>query len=284
MCPNQKQMRKIVHISDVHFGTADPAVVEIVVAKVTEISPDVVVVSGDLTQRAKSAEFKQARAFLDRLPRPQIVVPGNHDVPLYNVVDRFLRQLAKFEKYITKDLTPTFIDIEIAVVGVNTARSLTIKGGRINSEQIEYIQDQFRSLSDKMLKVVVTHHPFDLPDGHDEDDVVGHAEKAMPMIAECGGDVFLAGHLHVSNIETTANRYKLDNGKVALIIQAGTATSARVRGEPHSFNSIEFEHPWLRIERLECRSVADGFLPAEHKIFRQTKNGWERIDRETMNL
>ncbi|MFT3746410.1 MAG: metallophosphoesterase family protein [Pyrinomonadaceae bacterium] len=277
-------MRKIVHLSDVHFGTADPAVTELVVSKINEIGPHVVVVSGDLTQRAKSEEFKQARAFLDRLPRPQIVVPGNHDVPLYNVVDRFLRKLDKYEKYITSDLTPTFIDEEIAIVGINTARSLTIKGGRISDEQIAYVQDHFRPLPDNMLKVVVTHHPFDLPDGHDEEDVVGHAERAMPMIADCGGDVFLAGHLHVSNIETTAKRYNLDNGRVALIIQAGTATSARVRGEPHSFNTIEFEHPWLRIERLECRSITDGFQPAEHKIYKQTNRGWERISRETMNL
>ncbi len=277
-------MRKVVHISDVHFGTADAAMVELVVARINEISPDVLVVSGDLTQRAKSEEFKQARGFLDRLPKPQIVVPGNHDVPLFNVVDRFLRKFEKYEKYITSDLTPTFIDDEIAIVGVNTARSLMIKGGRISNEQIEYIQAQFCGLNDKMLKIVVTHHPFDLPEGHTADDVVGHAEKAMPLIADCGGDVFLAGHLHVSNIETTAKRYTLDNGRVALIIQAGTATSVRVRGEPHSFNTIEFEHPWLRIERLECRDVAKGFLPAEHKIYRQTAEGWERISRETMNL
>jgi 3',5'-cyclic AMP phosphodiesterase CpdA len=277
-------MRKIVHISDVHFGTADPAMVELVVARVNALAPDVLIVSGDLTQRAKTKEFKQARAFLDRMPFPQIVVPGNHDVPLYNVVDRFLHQLDKYEKFITSDLLPTFIDDEIAVVGVSTARSFTIKGGRISDEQIGFIQEQFRGLHENMLKIVVTHHPFDLPDGHDEDDVVGHAEKAMPMIADCGGDVFLAGHLHVSNIETTAKRYTLDNGRIALIIQAGTATSARVRGEPHSFNTIEFDHPWLRIERLECRDVAKGFLPAEHKIYRQTENGWERISRETMTL
>jgi 3',5'-cyclic AMP phosphodiesterase CpdA len=277
-------MRKIVHISDVHFGTADPAMVELVVARVNALAPDVLIVSGDLTQRAKTKEFKQARAFLDRMPFPQIVVPGNHDVPLYNVVDRFLHQLDKYEKFITSDLLPTFIDDEIAVVGVSTARSFTIKGGRISDEQIGFIQEQFRGLHENMLKIVVTHHPFDLPDGHDEDDVVGHAEKAMPMIADCGGDVFLAGHLHVSNIETTAKRYTLDNGRIALIIQAGTATSARVRGEPHSFNTIEFDHPWLRVERLECRDVAKGFLPAEHKIYRQTENGWERISRETMTL
>ncbi len=274
-------MRRIVHLSDVHFGTEDRAVSELVVTKINEISPNLVVVSGDLTQRAKSKEFRHARVFLDRLPKPQIVVPGNHDIPLYNIVNRFLKKLDKYERYITSDLTPTFIDQEIAVIGVNTARSLTIKGGRINDEQIDYIRSRFTGLSDEMLKVVVTHHPFDLPEGHSEDDVVGHAEKAMPMIADCGGDVFLAGHLHVSNIETTAKRYHLNNGRVALIIQAGTATSARVRGEPHSFNIIEFEHPQLRIERLECRAIAEGFLRAEYKKYRQTSNGWQGYHPET---
>lgn len=270
-------MRKIVHLSDIHFGAENPAIVELVVEKVREISPDVVVVSGDLTQRAKSEEFVQAKSFLDRLPVPQIVVPGNHDVPLYNVVDRFLRRLQKYEKFITRDLTPTFVDDEIAIVGVNTARSFTIKGGRINDDQIEFIRSKFGELKDSMLKVVVTHHPFDLPDGHSEDDVVAHAAAAMPLISESGGDVFLAGHLHVSNIETTAKRYPLQNGRIALIIQAGTATSARVRGEAHSFNVIEFEHPTLRISRLECVFVSAGFVTAHENIYKRGIHGWESV-------
>lgn len=271
-------MRKIVHLSDIHFGTTNNAVVDRVIDKINEIGPDVVVVSGDLTQRAKSIEFRQAKAFLDRLPTPQIVVPGNHDVPLYNVFARFFRRLDKFEKYITDDLTPTFIDDEIAIVGVNTARSLTIKGGRINKEQVGYIRSKMGGLSDGMLKIVVTHHPFDLPAGFNEDDIVGRAKMAMPLIADCGGEVFLAGHLHVSNIETTAKRYHLENGRMALVIQAGTATSARVRGEAHSFNLIEFDRPRLRVERLECTSVETGFVPAEHKLYEQGEKGWERSE------
>lgn len=269
-------MRRIVHISDVHFGTADPRIVPLVIEKVRELTPDLVVVSGDLTQRAKKNEFKQARAFLDELPGPQIVVPGNHDVPLYNVFARFFRKLDRFEEYITHDLTPTFIDKEIAVIGVNTARSFTIKGGRITAEQVAYIRSRFDDLDDSMLKVVVTHHPFDLPEGHDRHDVVDNADDAMPVIAESGGDLFLAGHLHVSNIETTAKRYSLPNGRVALIVQAGTATSVRVRGERHSFNVIEFEHPRLSVTRLECQSFSEGFVPAEHDAYNHSTKGWEK--------
>ncbi len=271
-------MRKIVHLSDIHFGTVDYAVLERAVEKVNEIAPDVVVVSGDLTQRAKSSEFIEARAFLDRLPQPQIVIPGNHDVPLYNVFDRFVRKLDKFQKYITDDLTPTHIDEELAIIGINTARSMTIKGGRINDEQVESIRSTLSGLKDEMLKIVVTHHPFDLPDGFDDDDVVGRAKKAMPLIADCGGDVFLAGHLHVSNIETTAKRYKLESGRVALVIQAGTTASVRVRGESHSFNLIEFDHPRLIVQRLECATADIGFLPAEQKIYKQNSFGWEKAE------
>lgn len=271
-------MRRIVHISDVHFGTADPTVAAKAVEKINELTPDIVVCSGDLTQRAKKDEFRKAREFLDALPKPQIVVPGNHDVPLWNVFDRFFRPLEKYKRFITADLSPNYEDDEIAIVGVNTSRSLTIKGGRINEGQIAEIREKFCSLDNAMLKIVVTHHPFDLPDHGDEDDIVGRAEKAMPLIASCGGDVFLAGHLHVSNIETTAKRYRLDDGHLALIVQAGTATSVRVRGEVNSFNLIQWDRPRLRVDRLECENPSAGFSLAEHKLYEQGESGWEKME------
>jgi 3',5'-cyclic AMP phosphodiesterase CpdA len=271
-------MRKIIHLSDVHFGTTDPRVVRQVTEKVTELDPHLVVLSGDLTQRAKSEEFAQAKDFLDSLPGPQIVVPGNHDVPLYNLFDRFFRKLHKFEKYITADLTPTFFDDELAVVGVNTARSMVIKGGRINDEQIEFIKSQLCGLDEKILKVVVTHHPFDLPEDSHHSEVVGNAAEAMPAIAACGGDVLLAGHLHVSHIETTAKRYPLEGGGNALVIQAGTATSTRVRGEAHSFNLIEFEHPRLDITRYESHAVGEPFTPTAKKGYTRGTSGWLKVE------
>ena len=269
-------MRRIVHLSDIHFGRVDIAIVERVVEKVNEIEPHLVVVSGDLTQRARSREFIEARQFLARLPQPQIVVPGTHDVPLYNVFDRFFNSLEKFRRYITDDLRPTFIDEELAVVGVNTARSFVIKGGRINRGQIAYIQEKMCEVDDDALKAVVTHHPFDIPEGRDERDIVGRAHLAVPMIAECGADIFLSGHLHVSNIGSTAKRYRLENGKAALVIQAGTATSVRVRDEAQSFNVLEFDHPDLTIHRLSCPTPHDSFSIAETVEYRHGDNGWER--------
>ena len=271
-------MRRITHLSDVHFGTVDPAAAEFAIAAINRTEPDVVVVSGDLTQRAKSSEFKAAKAFLDRLPHPQIVVPGNHDVPAYNLFARFFSPLTKYKRYSTPDLSPMFFDEELAIVGINTARSLVIKGGRINDEQIECVRDQMCSLSDDILKILVTHHPFDLPENSHHDDVVGRAEIAMPKLAECGGDLLLSGHLHVGHIDTTAKRYPLANGRNALVVQAGTATSTRVRGEPHSFNVIEFDRPELKITRLERRGNESEFVPVETKRYAQAEHGWARLD------
>lgn len=270
-------MRKIAHISDIHFGRADGVVVERLVEKLNETEPHLLVVSGDLTQRARKAQFAEARRFLDRLPMPQIVVPGNHDVPLYNVYDRFMHPLKKYKKFIANDLQPFYADGEMAVAGVNTARSMTIKGGRISKVQVAAIRDKMDGLDEKLLKVVVTHHPFDLPEGFDEDDIVGRAKKAMPLIAECGADVFLAGHLHISHIVHSARRYKLDDGHSALIIQAGTATSKRVRGEENSFNLLEFEHPFLTVKRFQCGVAASGFHLATTEQFMHTERGWARM-------
>ena len=219
-------MRTLVHLSDLHFGRVDATLLEPLIALVARIKPDLVVVSGDLTQRARSVEFAAARRFLDALPSPQIVVPGNHDVPLHNIVDRMLRPLAKFRRHITNELAPIYADDEIAVLGINTARSMVLKNGRINKLQIARVQSVFGRLGHKITKIIVTHHPFDLPEGHGRGDLVGRARLAMETFARCGADLLLAGHFHSSHAGSTAARYQI-MGHAALVVQAGTATSTR---------------------------------------------------------
>ena len=231
-------MRTLVQLSDLHFGRTDPALLQPLVDAVAAIRPDVVVVSGDLTQRAREEEFRAARAFLDRLPKPLVVVPGNHDVPLYRVWERFTSPLGKYRRFVTSDLSPTFVDAEIAVLGINTARSLTFKNGRINEEQMAMIQARFAALPEAVTKIVVTHHPFDLPDTPGAEDIVGRATAAMQVFARCGVDLLLAGHFHTTQSGETSARHPLP-GYSALVVQAGTATSTRGRGESNSFNVIE---------------------------------------------
>ena len=165
---------------------------------IDQLEPHVVVVSGDLSQRARSAEFQAARGYLDSLPGPQIVVPGNHDVPLYNIFSRFLTPLVKYQRYVTDDLSPEYVDDEIAVLGINTARSLTFKDGRVSHEQIAALRERMAALPQGLTRVIVTHHPFDLPDNFDKDDLVDRAPQALQMFSECGVDLLLAGHLHAS--------------------------------------------------------------------------------------
>ena len=270
-------MRTIVHISDIHFGDADDGVVKRLAEKIVELNPDLLVVSGDLTQRARSHQFRDAREFLDGLPGPQLIVPGNHDVPLYNLFGRFFQPLTKFKKYITADLTPAFCDEEIAVFGINTARSLTIKSGRVSEEQVEELLPKLDGTGEKKMKMIVSHHPFDLPEGMDEDDIVGRAKHVMPRLVESGADVFLAGHLHVSHITHSARRYRLENGYSALIIQAGTAASRRERGEENSFNVLELDHPILTVKRFQCGMPEAGFHLATTEQFTRTDFGWGRM-------
>ncbi|HEX8176270.1 MAG TPA: metallophosphoesterase family protein [Pyrinomonadaceae bacterium] len=272
-------MRRLVHLSDLHFGRVDYDVVGPLISTVNEMRPDVVAVSGDLTQRARSHQFVEARKFLDLLPEPQIIVPGNHDVPLYNFVARFTQPLTKYRRHITNDLEPFYADDEVAILGINTARSLTTKYGRINERQIEAIRTRMCSYKDETTKIIVTHHPFDLPEGHDPDELVGRAELAMQALASCGADVLLAGHLHVSHTGQTAKRYKIE-GHSALVISAGTATSTRARGETNSFNLIRINHPYIRVERFSWQPEAARFAPSLAESFEHTKGGWKRLSDE----
>lgn len=268
-------MRTLVHLSDLHFGRVDRALVQPLSQLVGRIRPDVVVVSGDLTQRARTEQFKDARRFLDSLPVPQIVVPGNHDVPLHNVVSRFLHPLDKYRRYITDDLEPFYADDAIAVLGINTARSLTIKHGRINEQQIASARARLCALGADITKIIVTHHPFDLPDSYEDKEIVGRAPMAMEMFASCGADLLLAGHLHVSHTGNTAARYKI-SGHAALVVQAGTCTSTRGRGEANAFNVIRISHPHISIERFNWQPEQGTYLVSTTEYFQHSSDGWLR--------
>ena len=269
-------MRTIVHLSDLHFGRVDTRLLEPLVRSISEISPNLIAVSGDLTQRARAHQFREARAFLDRLPKPQIVVPGNHDIPLHNIYARFVGRLAKYRRYVTDDLQPVYTDHEMMVIGVNTARSLTFKGGRINELQVAGLREKLCARGDDVLKVVVTHHPFDLPEDHDERDLVGRAQMAMATLADCGADLFLAGHLHISHTGHTAKRYNIA-GHSALVVQAGTATSTRGRGEANSFNVVRLDRPRISVERYEWQSSIESFAVAGEENFERSSGGWIRV-------
>jgi 3',5'-cyclic AMP phosphodiesterase CpdA len=265
-------MRTIVHLSDLHFGRLDTRLVAPLLATIRDLAPDLVAVSGDLTQRARRSQFADARAFLASLPCPRLVVPGNHDVPFFDIPRRFLSPLGRYREFIEEDIEPIYADEEIAVLGLNSARSLTFGRGRLNEEQIGRATKRLRDVPADRTRIIVTHHPFDLPDAYGAEHLVGRAKMAMAQFATVGADLFLAGHLHVSHIGQTAERYKIA-GHSALVVQAGTI-STRQRGEPNAFNVLRVNRPNITVARWTWDEARQAFAETSARAFHHTDRGW----------
>ncbi len=259
---------RIAHLSDIHFGAHDPKVVAATEAWLQMRQPDLVIISGDFTQRAKVAQFREASAYINRLRAmgfPVLAVPGNHDVPLYDVARRFLAPLDRYKRYIDSDLCPWFESDSVAVLGINTARSLTIKDGRINHEQMDMIRERFAKVAADKTRILVTHHPlFAMPigKGNELSEAVGQHDDAVEAMTAAGIHVALAGHFHRTYAEAAAKMTEKTGS--ALVIQAGTATSTRFRNnELQSFNWLHVHHH----NDLELQVVAwdgDGFSRGNH--------------------
>lgn len=265
-------MRTIAHVSDLHFGREDPRAVEALVRDLRELAPSLVAVSGDLTQRARRAEFARARAFLDRVDPPKLVVPGNHDVPLFDLVRRFTEPLRRYRMFIEDDLEPVWDDDEVLAIGVNTARSLTWKDGRISYDQMERLRRRFCGGAPGRLHVIVAHHPFSAPSHSPREDVVGRAAKALAALGSCGLDLILSGHLHREFAGDVAGHTV---ARSVLALHAGSAVSVRLRGEANSYNLVRVRDASVEVELRTFQGGA--FVPARRSRFLRTSAGWAAI-------
>jgi len=266
---------RIVHLSDLHFGAHDERLVEAVDWQVDQLKPDLIVISGDFTQRARTEQFHQACEFLEGLRdrgHEVLGVPGNHDVPLYDVLRRFLSPLARYRRFIDETLCP-FIELPgVAVLGINTARSLTFKDGRISRDQVALIRETFSRTASEATRILVTHHPlFALKVGEEVGRAIGRQELALDAIDESGVDMVLAGHNHHASSQDASDLVTRSGG--VLVVQAGTATSTRVREQEQSFNVIDVGEGEARITVYAWKS--DDFRANDEQRYRWQEGRWK---------
>jgi len=268
-------VRTIFHISDVHFGPPHlPAVSDGVIELIEERRPDVVVLSGDLTQRAKPVQFRQAREFVDRIPVPTIVVPGNHDVPLYRFWERIFTPFGAYRKHFGTELEPTYRDDELLVVGINTAFNWTWKDGRITLHRLLEVGEVFEQIPESVFKVVVAHHHLIPPPNFGTQRVLANAYEAIDLFSTCGVDLILSGHLHQAYIGSSEEFYPKGRPPV-VILHSGTTTSSRGRGGEREHNTCN----WIEVGPLSMNVSHLRWHPDRGRFLEQSRHQYPRQER-----
>lgn len=265
---------RILHISDLHFGPPFvQSVAESLLQSLPSLAPDVIVVSGDLTQRAKRQQFEQARAFFDRLPEiPLLVIPGNHDVALWRLFERFFKPHALYREIITPDLNPVVRVGNVVLVGLDsTAPRRTISNGRLDPHQLRHCEEVFATADEDMTRIIVAHHHF--APGHDRvfDIAMPGSRRAIDCFVEQKVEMILGGHLHRSYIGSSLDFFPghhRDRG--VIIVQCGTTTSSRGKGrerDENTFNLIEADSETITVSHYLYLEEAGKFAPFSRHIF-----------------
>jgi 3',5'-cyclic AMP phosphodiesterase CpdA len=263
-------MSVLLHISDTHFGTEQPPVLAAVQQLVRDQAPQAVILSGDITQRARSAQFAAARKFCDSLHVEHLLtLPGNHDIPLYNVAARLFSPYGKYMDCFGRELEPEIELPDVLVIGVNTTRPARHKDGEVSRQQIERVVERLQSRRPDQLRIVVTHQPACVMRPEDEKDRLHGGEDAVQAWSRAGADLVLGGHIHLPYVSDVCARAK-GAPRPMYCVQAGTALSHRVRhGTPNSLNVIRWEPPApgsrrvCKVERWDY-DLADGRFEMTH--------------------
>lgn len=274
---NSKHMRRIAHVSDLHFGTAEQVLVDALVADIEREAPDLVVVTGDLTQRARSHEFDAAREFLRRLPQPKLVVPGNHDIaPVYEPWRRLLSPFRRFKDAITGDLDSVFDDGQLMVAGLNSVTRFRFKDGAVSPRRLKRLEARMQA-SKARLRVVAAHHPLVAIESGKRKPLVRGEKAVRESLERAGVHIVLAGHLHQSFSGPSKPRVGRTGNLV--VVQASTSTSGRLRGHANAYNMVELEP---KTTRVQVRAWKDGEITAERTlVYALGEHGWalEQLDR-----
>jgi len=263
-------MRRLVHLSDLHFGRDRPELLKPLLDAVNRLKPDLVAISGDLTQRARVDQFQGASAFIDQLQAPVLIVPGNHDVPLYNIFLRFLMPWRRYRKWISADLEPSHEDDEMIVVGVNTVDPWSVQRGWFTSRAIRRVCSAFEGTRGRRVRIVVAHHPMQHT-AEDTKQLMRGAARAVDQLSACKADIILSGHLHTWRAEPFAERA---GRNTILQIHAGTGLSTRMRGEANDFNLIDIDGGSVVVCRYAVEGSSSDFAPTDTRTFELHPKGW----------
>lgn len=264
-------MRTVAHVSDLHFGRIKPDLVTPLLESIRLARPDLVVVSGDLTQRARNQQFAAAQRFLSALPQPLLVVPGNHDVPLDLVWIRLLAPWLRYRRWVGSDLEPCFQDDEIAAVGVNTVAPFQWQRGRIGRRAVARACARLVRAEGR-IRIVITHHPFVHGPGITPKAPMRGAAAAIRKLAGCGADVILSGHLHKWSAEV--HRTMTSDAGSVILVRAGTGLSTRMRGQGNDYNVLRIETDAISVCRFAASATDLSYRPVEEKRFVRQNGTW----------
>ena len=259
-------MTTLLQVSDPHFGTERPEVVEALVALSRQRRPGLLVLSGDITQRARRAQFDAAARFVERLGIPaRLAIPGNHDIPLYDVFTRAFAPYRGFVREFGDDFAPVHESADIAVFGVRTTRRYRHKHGEVSDEQVAGIAAKLRAVPAEKLRVVVVHQPVDLPPDRKQRNLLRNREAAVRTWVDAGVDLLLGGHIHLPFLRALSRTFP-DLPRRAWCGQAGTALSHRIRHEANNsvnFVSYRAGDAEAVFERWDFGGASEGFVAIE---------------------
>ena len=242
-------MSVLLHISDTHFGTEEESVVEALHRLRERLQPDAAILSGDITQRARRAQFDAARRFVERLALPTLIVPGNHDIPLYNLLGRIFAPYAGYVRVFGHELEPELQLADTLMIGVNSTKPWRHKHGHLTPAQIARVAERLQQAPDHCLRLVVLHHPIIAIEAHDLRNVVRHRAAAAAAWAQAGAHLVLGGHIHLPYVVRLP---AVDGAPRLWGVQAGTAVSRRRRGGiPNSVNVLRTASGACTVERFD---------------------------------